>query len=408
MATARKVETKKGTCYEIQVSRGRGRSPYSQRWYVPDGWGGWSAKKKNAELNKQMVLFEEACRRGEVKSRAEKKQATSALSTLNKNISLRAYTDSVFFPAKKVTAATNTIEGWQGCCRKYIYPAIGDCPITTVSPTQISSILLNMQRNSLKHATVIKAYELLSLIFKMAYKQDLIEKNPMNKVDRPSPRKDEGKDDTVKSLSVDQVKKLLSIMNEEPLKWNAYIHLMLDTGMRKGECCAVQWQDLDLDARQLTVRHTLNYTKTDGITLEPPKNGKTRIVDFSEETEQLLRRIKTTQDAAIKSEYVFTQEQSSEPIHPQSPTRYLRKLGKKHGFENLHPHMLRHTHVSLGLLEGADVTSMSARIGHADPAFTLRQYSHTDKEGIIKAGEHFRKAIDNVICERRPKLYLIA
>ena len=50
MATARRIETKKGTCYEIQVSRGRGQSPYSQRWYAPAGWDGWSAKKKNAEL----------------------------------------------------------------------------------------------------------------------------------------------------------------------------------------------------------------------------------------------------------------------------------------------------------------------------------------------------------------------
>ena len=69
--------------------------------------------------------------------------------------------------------------------------------------------------------------------------------------------------------------------------------------------------------------------------------------------------------------------------------------------------MLRHTHVSLGLLEGADVTSMSARIGHADPSFTRRQYSHTDKEGIIKAGARFRKAIDNKIGENKARIYLV-
>lgn len=262
-----------------------------------------------------------------------------------------------------------------------------------------------MQESGLKNATIIKTYQLLVLIFKTAYKQDLIIQNPMDKVDRPTPRKDEGKDNTVKSLSVEETNRLLEIMDNEPLKWNAYVRLMLDTGMRKGECCALQWEDLDLERRQLIVRHTLNYTKSSGVVLEPPKNGKTRIVDYSERTADLLRNVKEIQNATVQSAFVFTQEDSARPMHPQSPTRYLNKLGKKNGFKNLHPHLLRHTHVSLGLLAGADVTSMSERIGHADPSFTLRQYSHTNTEGIIKAGECFRKAIDNKICENVRYLY---
>ena len=43
-------------------------------------------------------------------------------------------------------------------------------------------------------------------------------------------------------------------------------------------------------------------------------------------------------------------------------------------------HDLRDLHVSLLVKHGLDPRTIADRIGHSDPAFTLRQYSHAFEE----------------------------
>ena len=80
-------------------------------------------------------------------------------------------------------------------------------------------------------------------------------------------------------------------------------------------------------------------------------------------------------------------------MHPQSPTRYLKKLSRRYGIPDLHPHKLRHTFASVAITSGADIASVSEALGHSDKAVTLRMYTHADQESISRAAEVFRRAI---------------
>ena len=80
-------------------------------------------------------------------------------------------------------------------------------------------------------------------------------------------------------------------------------------------------------------------------------------------------------------------------MHPQSPTRYLKKFSKRHGIPDMHPHKLRHSFASVAITNGADVASVSEKLGHSDKAVTLRMYTHADQESIKRAGNIFRDAI---------------
>ena len=93
------------------------------------------------------------------------------------------------------------------------------------------------------------------------------------------------------------------------------------------------------------------------------------------------------------SQYVFTQEGSAEPIHPQSPARYLQNFARKYGVQGLHPHKLRHSFASIAITNGADIASVSEKLGHTDKAVTLRMYTHADQESIKRASQIFRDAI---------------
>ena len=107
----------------------------------------------------------------------------------------------------------------------------------------------------------------------------------------------------------------------------------------------------------------------------------------------LLKQLREKQAQSCISKWCFTQEGTAEPMHPQSPTRYFKKFGQRYGVKDFHPHKLRHSSASIAITSGADVVSVSERLGHSDTAVTLRMYAHANEESIRRAGQTVRDAL---------------
>lgn len=392
MASPRLKTTKDGKrFYEIRVSRGRGKSYLTKRWYVPDGW---SKKAIDRELAKVSAEFERQAKAGEVISREEQKEKDlQAKREAAKIQTLRLYGESVFMPTKAVTMSENGRSTYQGNLDHWIYPALGDLKMPDITPANIEALLLDMQAQGKAISTVIKVYTILHSLFKMAYGKDIIERNPMDKVDRPKARKDELRGQEADSYTIDEVQRIFSALEQEPLKWRTMLHLLIDTGIRRGECCGLQWKNIDFKANTITISGNLCYTPQKGIYLDTPKSGRIRTIDVDPNVIELLRQLRVEQSNKAISLWVFTQENSPEPMHPQSPTRYLKKFSERCGIPGLHPHALRHTFASIAITNGADVASVSEKLGHSDKAVTLRMYTHADQESMKRASQIFREAL---------------
>lgn len=388
MPSIRKKTNKAGRdYYEITVRRGRSQSRLYSRWYPPDGW---SQRAIDRELTKVAAEFERQCKAGEIVSRAEKRQQEAqAAEEAAKIQTVKQYGERVFMPAKTITMSENSRASFQSALNTWIYPAIGEKTLPDVSPADLSALLLGIQAQGRAHSTAVKVYTVLHTLFKMAYLEDMVDRNPMDKVSRPIPRKDEIREREAQALTVEELRAVLEALEAEPLKWQALVHVLIDTGIRRGECCGLRWEDIDLETQVVTVRRNLCYTPARGVYVDTPKSGKVREVDIGEETAALLEALR----AQSVGEYVFTQEGSTDPMHPQSPTRYLKKLSAKCGVPDLHPHKLRHTFASIAITAGADVASVSEALGHSDKAVTLRMYTHADGESRKRAAQIFRDAI---------------
>ena len=228
----------------------------------------------------------------------------------------------------------------------------------------------------------------------MAFLDDSIPLNPMLKVKRPAPRKvEQPKEESDKAYTVKELGYILSCAAQEPLQWQTYISLAADTGLRRGECCGLQWSDIDFKAGTVTVRRNLQYTVAAGIYATSPKNGKVRVVDVGPDVLALLKHLREEQAQSCISKWCFTQEGTAEPMHPQSPTRYFQKFGKRYNVKDFHPHKLRHSSASIAIVRGADVVSVSERLGHSDTAVTLRMYAHANEESIRRAGQIVRDVL---------------
>ena len=64
------------------------------------------------------------------------------------------------------------------------------------------------------------------------------------------------------------------------------------------------------------------------------------------------------------------------PLHPSYVTQRFRRLVRLSGVERISLHGLRHTHATLMLQARVPTKVVSERLGHSDPAFTLRIYQH--------------------------------
>ena len=393
MASIKLNETKDGRrFFQISVSRGYGKAPYKTRWYWPDGWSKRTAEREAA---KQAAAFELACKNGEVLNRAqEREKAAQEAAEAAKLKTVRQYADGVFMPTKEATFSENARSSYRMFLDKHILPVLGDVLLVEVSPAMISKLLIDSQRAGYAHATAVKLYNILNGIFEMAFLDDSIPMNPMLKVKRPTPRKGERpKEESDKAYTVQELSYILSCAAQEPLQWQTYISLAADTGLRRGECCGLQWSDIDFKAGTVTVRRNLQYTAAAGVYATSPKNGKVRVVDVGPDTLALLKQLREKQAQSCISKWCFTQEGTAEPMHPQSPTRYFQKFGQRYGVKDFHPHKLRHSSASIAITSGADVVSVSERLGHSDTAVTLRMYAHANEESIRRAGQTVRDAL---------------
>ncbi len=393
MASIVKKETKKGNLfYEIYVSRGRNLPRLTTRWYPPEGW---SHKAIERELNRYAFEFEQQCKSGEILSKAESKvkEQTLALETAQIK-TLKQYCESVFMPDLTIRCSENTRYSYQNNLDHWIYPALGNFKLPDITPSQISALLLAMQNKKKSHATVIKCYTILRSIFKRAYMTDeAIAINPMWKVERPKPRKSEVKKKGVEFHTATEMKYIQECLEKEPLQWRALIFLLIDTGARRGECCALQWPNINFKTNEITFKDNLCYTPDKGVYLDTLKNQEEKTMDVSPYVIDLLWQLRENQANKGISKFVFTKDNSIEPINPQSPTAYLPKFAKKYGISYTHPHKLRHTFASIAIINGADIASVSEKLGHSDKAITLRMYTHADKASIKRAGDIFRESI---------------
>ena len=183
------------------------------------------------------------------------------------------------------------------------------------------------------------------------------------------------------------------------------MELLTDTGCRRAEALGLTWSCVNLDKGSILIKRTLNYTKEKGVYIAPTKTKKIRSLSISPRVTSLLRQLKQEQASSpmlislrnfgIK-DFVFTQDGTSDPMHPTSPTHYFRRFSERFGIKDFHPHKLRHPNASISIIHGADIASVSERLGHADKSTTLRMYTHADEESMNRAADIFRNAIGDL------------
>ena len=82
---------------------------------------------------------------------------------------------------------------------------------------------------------------------------------------------------------------------------------------------------------------------------------------------------------------MFPSPVTGDMYYPDSLATLNEKILKACGLEYINFHALRHTFATVALQSGVDIRTVSGMLGHADPGFTLRTYTHATNPMQVKA-----------------------
>jgi integrase len=192
----------------------------------------------------------------------------------------------------------------------------------------------------------------------------------------------------VKSPSVDEVLSLFRAAEKVNVDLAVFLILAAVTGARRGELCALRWNDFGHDFAEVTISRVISLGSSGPVERRKPKTrASVRTVSLDSGSREVLaaHRLRSVGRALAcgvsfpRDAFVFSdQPDGSSPWRPDSTSRRFRRLRESIGLdEELHLHSLRHFVVTTLLGAGVDLTQVAGRVGHAGGGrTTLAVYSH--------------------------------
>ena len=142
----------------------------------------------------------------------------------------------------------------------------------------------------------------------------------------------------------------------------------------------MQWKDVDLEKRILTVRKTMQRIQF------PTEISKTKLIITDPKSESSRRRIPIP-DCMVGFLHKFKEESgnyvltgSKKPIEPRTMQYRFASILKNAKLPSVHFHALRHIFASSCIRLGFDVKALSELLGHSSVEITLNRYVHSSFE----------------------------
>lgn len=235
-----------------------------------------------------------------------------------------------------------------------------------LSPLMVDGVLAKAGSPRLRQMMFV----VLRAAFKWARVKRLVSQDPMPGVERPRVAK--------KEVAVWDKGQVRAFLDSRP---DPLFVVALYTGLRQGELLGLEWGDVDLAARTLTVRRTLIEIKGKVVgTGEPKTESGRRTVSLPGPAVEALVAIRELGGLVFKTS-------NGTHLLKSNVTRSFKRACQKAGVPKIRFHDLRHCHATLLLAAGENVKVVSKRLGHSSVQVTLDVYAHVMAESDRDAGD---------------------
>ena len=257
---------------------------------------------------------------------------------------------------------------------KHIIPSFGDRQCCLLKAKEICTFIERKLKSGLSARYVSDILVLLKSLFRYANREYQI-RNILDGIIMPKKSKPE-----IAILTKEQQKKLESYIAENHSLSSLGVSMSMYMGLRIGELCALQWNDVDLEKRTLTVRKTIQRIqdfdgdkKTKLVVTEPKSTKSLREIPIPDCLIPILEEFKNKKNCYILSG-------NQKPVEPRTMQYRFRKILKNAELPSVHYHSLRHLFATNCIGLGFDVKTLSEILGHSSVEVTLNRYVHSSMD----------------------------
>ncbi|UZJ30996.1 tyrosine-type recombinase/integrase [Streptomyces endophytica] len=309
------------------------------------------------------------------------------------------------------TTEINSREAAERRLRLHAYPYIGTRPLASFQPGHIRTWLgeLEAQVPASSHRRII--FGTVSAALSAAVDDSLLSKNPCLARSVQTPKASPSRVTPWTSTQVFSVRSAL------PEHLRATVDVAGGCGLRQGEVFGLSDDELDYEGGWIAVRHQLKRIRGKFV-FAPPKGGKLRDVplpravaaamqahskahptikvtlpwrtpDGPPITKSLIFSGRTGDFVRVSyfDDFMWKPALASAGIIPEPEEGERYAVAREHGM-----HALRHFYASVLLDAGENIRALSQYLGHSDPGFTLRTYTH-----LMPTSEgRTRRAVDSL------------
>ncbi len=327
----------------------------------------------------------------------------------------------------KQTLEPSTIMSYAMYLDHHIVPYFGHYKLSEIKPFHIMEFYTHLQKDGVRNdgksggysaKTIKKYHAILSSVLSCAYRWELIESNPCEKVTPPKSTESS----KVKCFTLEQAELFLNALDMDfeygyrshirtmpngqkvpvkghieyrklPLQFKVFFYMALFGGFRREELISATWDTIDLVNCTFSVESATGLSNKGMYEKSTKNQGSKRLVSLPSVVIELLQEYKEEWEAyKIKlgelwvgdnKDYLFIQERGQQ-MYISTPTHVFANVIKRYNttadedkkLPQISLHGLRHTHASLLICNNTDVRTVASRLGHSTPNVTLQVYSH--------------------------------
>lgn len=280
-----------------------------------------------------------------------------------------------------------TLVGYRGYVKTWLVPHLGSHRLDKLTEDHVRALMRAMKAQGKSDTTRRQAYAILHRALKVALREGRVSRNVAANLDAPKAAKNNRL-----PLSIEQARQVLDSLDGDPLaaRWLA----ALLQGMRQGECLGLKWEDVDTEARTISIRRELLRIAHQGLKETPPKSASSkRTIPMLAEMAYALERTER------RGEYVFYGVAKDPRADWQAWKDLLVRAGVCDA--GMAPGEMpelaagRTTTATLLREAGVDPTVIRDILGHANVSVTQESYQRTSHEQM-------RVAIDALEVSMNP------
>ena len=244
----------------------------------------------------------------------------------------------------------------------------GDIALDDIKPSMIQA-WQNAYLKNFAPKTVKDYRSSLSVVFKFAYNDDIIRKNPLTPVKSPKlPRR-------IVDVFSDEERKLLIEHSSGQLQ--NLISFVFYSGLRAGEIIGLKWENIDFEKNKINV--CMRVRKG---TVDLPKGDKIRLIDLLSQAKQVLL---TQRQLTGLSKFVFHSKDGKPYFSETSITQSIQELCKKLGIEKGGGlQKMRRTHNTMLKQCGLPLDWILNQMGHETDEVNRNHYTGTITVDVSK------------------------